>query len=155
MNTKKTEAIASDWRVIPVSFLYHWLCWNGAFLLLTSNYSRIGSSQSLWVWQLQDTDVQLLEWILLAVAAGCHSPFSVFLSRCDMIVLCITPTLFIFTPFSCNNGELTHCGMFSVWERKNLHTEVLFVLPKLLYLFWPEWNYSWFRWAEEKIHNAW
>ena len=83
----------------------------------TSNYSRMGRSQSLWVWQLQDPDVQHLEWISLAVAAGCHFPFSAFFSRCDVIVLCIIPTLFIFTPFSCNNRELTHCGMFLMCER--------------------------------------
>lgn len=135
-NRHSSSLVKSNTCIFSISLIVLGSC---CFYYFTSDYSRTGSSQSLWVWQLQDPDVQPLEWLSLAVAAGYHFPFSVFLSRCVVIVLCITSTLFIFTPFSCNNGELTHCGMFLMWETNKLYTEVLFLLPVYLYLLWPEW----------------
>lgn len=131
--------VKSNTCIFSISLLVlGWWC----FCYFTSDYSRTGSSQSLWAWQLQDPDVQPLEWISLAVAAGYHFPFSVFLSRCDVTVLCITPTLFIFTPFSCNNSELTHWGMFLIrggWGREQFihrgHVSLAF-----FYLPWLDWS---------------
>lgn len=77
---------------------------------IISDYSRIGSSQSLWVSQLHNPDVQPLAWSSPAMTAGYHFLFSFFSQQ--MWLHCASPTLFIFTPFSCNNRKLTHCSMF-------------------------------------------
>lgn len=103
-------------------------------LYFTSDYSRIGSSQFLQAWQLQDPDVQPLELISLAVATGYQFPFSVFLGWFDVIVLCITSTLYMFMVYSCNDKELSHYGMLLMWERNKLDTETLILMSILLYL---------------------
>lgn len=101
-NRHNSSLVKSYTCIISISLIVLGWCCSCYF---TSDYSRFGSSQSLYVWQLQDPDVQPLEWVSLAVAAGYHFPFSVFLSSCDMIVLYITPTLFIFTPFLVTMGN--------------------------------------------------
>lgn len=82
-NRCTSSLVKSNACIFSISLIVLGWCW---FFYFISDYSRIGSSQSLWVSQMQDPDVQPLEWISPAVAAGYHFLFSVFLSRCDCTV---------------------------------------------------------------------
>lgn len=134
-NRHNSSLVKSYTCIISISLIVLGWCCSCYF---TSDYSRFGSSQSLYVWQLQDPDVQPLEWVS---GSGSWLPLSLFCFSQQLWYDCAVyhTNVIHFHTISCNNGELTHCGMFLMWERNKLYTEVLFLLPTLLYLLWPDW----------------